>query len=149
MTNLEKTVEKFEKLLNNALGTDFKMSRNNGSFGISYYLYLNVNDKFISPIKIRLSDHSVESTQRIMNEVHISKDNEKMIEDVEYIERLFFPERFVEDKIVTGTKKIEWSKDLMHEINFDYKVIGQRVTKKGNVQMILDVDVFETIFNRK
>ena len=58
-------------------------------FGISIYFY--VNDK-----KYRVSDHSVENTSRLFNEVHFSNNDEAVLK----AEKVLFTERF--EKVVLG-----------------------------------------------
>lgn len=149
ISKIEKNVKKFESILNTRFNTNLKMKRNDGNFGISYYLYVNFNKKFVEPVKIRLSDHTVTSSERILNEIHIPQNVEGMIKEIDYIERLFYPERYEEFKVKIGTKKIEWSEKNIKDFKGDYHIVGERITKKGSKQLILEVPVLKTVYKKK
>ena len=76
------------------LGITISVSINKNTFGTSMYIQNECYGK------IRISDHSVTSTDRIWNERHytLSKVADQMDYLMKDIEEIFFPERFVRVK---------------------------------------------------
>ena len=91
-----------------ALGIEIIIGESNTSFGTSLYITGSGG-------KIRISDHSVTNTDRIMNEIHYQIDSipySCLIDDIEYV---LFPERFKIE--INEVYQVSNSADIFRDID--------------------------------
>lgn len=72
-------------------GINVKLQTSYTDYGISHYITVQRDGE---TIKIRFSDHSVQNTSRMSNEIHLSSAKSKLVAGVRRVEKILYPERF-------------------------------------------------------
>lgn len=118
-------------------------------FGHSRYMYVNdpnnlSNDNLGNGLKVRISDHSVENTYRIKEEIHVEAGNEKsLIRASKQIDYYFKSNLFKkEDFLYNETSRLNVPTKALLKTD---KIISTRISKKsGN-----ETNEIERIFKKK
>jgi hypothetical protein len=111
-------------------------------YGHSRYMYINdpkvpINDNNGLGLKVRVSDHSVLNTGRVVNETHIRAGSDYSL-TVKQLEYYFKPSLFTEKETVKKVvTKIEVPQNQLRDMD---KVISSRPSKKDPDKLIYTVE---------
>ena len=146
--SLEDLVERFHADLveRGIINENEKFRRVKSSYGVSHYLYID-DKKLVAPLKVRISDHSVMNTERILSEFHIFK--KLYYAQLNEIERIVYPERYKEVMAPYWTKPISMPiSQVRGTQNIDYKIHSAWISKKGTHMAVVSVRKHKTHFVR-
>lgn len=125
-----------------------KLSKSKTDYGESHYYEITKNGEY--PLKVRISDHSVENVDRMRNEVHFRVNGKVWDEDftngIEKIEYYFFSDKYEKVPI----KEIQQIYVFKDQIRPTDKLLGKEfITKKGDTQYLIERERITDFFKIK